>query len=217
MVLTKTIQTGLILCACLCAGSAIAQDNPLNSSFTLFGGARTGGEIDVEETSSVYEAGDAGSFGLIWNTEHSRNTEWEVYLSHQQTEFELNDPMLGVSAIDMDMYSLQLGGIYEFEDQFISNSMRPYVSMTFGGTHVKSDSDGGDSDTFLSGSIGLGLKIRPDERLGFRLEGRVHGVVVDESSKLFCAVGPDENVCAIELKGDMLGQFEAFAGITFRF
>ena len=206
-----------MLCASLWVCAAHAQDSELNSSFTLFGGARTGGEIEVEETSSVYEADDASSFGIIWNTEHSRNTEWEVYFSHQQTEFELDDPMLAVPVIDLDMYTLQLGGIYVFDDQFISDSIHPYLSLTLGGTHVESNDEGGDSDTFLSGSIGLGLKFRPGERLGFRLEGRLHGVVINESSRIFCSVGPDENVCEIEVEGDMLGQFEAFAGITFRF
>jgi hypothetical protein len=217
MVVARQLQNGILLCACLWAGSAFAQDNRLNSELSAFGGVRVGGEIEVEESASTYDADDSSSFGLVWNTAHTGNTEWEVYFSRQQTEFDLSDPLLVVPVIDLDMVTLQLGGTYLFDGEFLSDSVQPYLAMTLGGTHVKSDADGGDSDTFISGSIGLGLKFMRGSRLGFRLEGRMHGLLVKESSKLFCSVGPVENVCAVEIEGDMLGQFEAFAGITFRF
>lgn len=214
MVVTRTLQIGM---ACLLASGAVAQENRLNSEFTLFGGVRLGGEIDVEESNEVYEADDAPGFGIIWNTEHSRVTEWEVYFSRQQTDFELDDPLLVVPVIELDMYTLQLGGTYLFGRGSKYDSVEPYMAMTLGGTHIKSDANGGDSDTFISGSIGLGLKFRRGERLGFRLEGRLHTTLVEESSRIFCSAGPVENVCAVEVEGDALGQFEAFAGISFRF
>ena len=208
-----TQRIGVALLTCFAAFAANAQENKLDSEFTAFGGVRAGGEIEVEESDSAYEADDSTSFGLIWNTHYKANTEWEVYFSRQQTEFELSDPMIVVPTIDLELYTLQLGGTYLFDGE----SVQPFLSMTLGGTHVKTDADGGDSDTFLSGSIGLGLKFRQGERLGFRLEGRLHGVLVGESSKLFCSTGPEENVCVVQVEGDMLGQFEAFAGVTFRF
>lgn len=212
MVVT-TQRMGLAMLACFAVVTANAQENRLDSEITAFGGMRVGGEIEVEESDAVYDADDSSSFGLIWNTNYKRNTEWEVYYSQQQTEFELSDPMIVVPTVDLDLYTLQLGGTYLFDGE----SVQPFLSMTLGGTHVKTDADRGDSDTFLSGSIGLGLKFRQGERLGFRLEGRLHGVLVGESSKLFCSTGPEENVCVVEVEGDMLGQFEAFAGVTFRF
>jgi hypothetical protein len=89
--------------------------------------------------------------------------------------------------------------------------------MTLGGTHAKADSEFGGSDTFFSGSIGLGLKFREGQRLGFRLEGRAHGVLVSSNSSLFCQTGPDENICVVRLEGNLFSQFEAFAGVIFRF
>jgi hypothetical protein len=217
MVVTRTLKIGMACFACLLAGGAIAQENRLNSEFSVFGGVRLGGEVDVDESNEVYEADDASSFGIIWNTDHSRETEWEVYFSRQQTDFELSDPLLVVPVIELEMYTLQLGGTYLFDGAFYSDTVQPYMAMTAGGTHIKSDADGGDSDTFFSGSIGLGLKFRRGERLGFRLEGRLHATLIDDSSRVFCSVGPVENVCAVDVEGDALGQFEAFAGISFRF
>lgn len=213
MVVTKFARYWLTGLALLCTFSAFAQSDALETEFTIFGGLRAGGEISVEDSDAVYEAKDSSSYGFIWNTRQKRNTEWEVYFSQQQTEVERSDPLLTSPAIDVDIYTLQLGGTYLFEGKGVT----PFLAMTLGGTHVKADSDSGDSDTFVSGSLGLGLKFRDGERLGFRLEGRAHGVLIASNSKLFCRTGPDENICVVQVEGDLFTQFEAFAGITFRF
>jgi hypothetical protein len=59
--------------------------------------------------------------------------------------------------------------------------------------------------------------MQPSKRLGLRLEARLNGVLMRDSTKLFCQTGPDANVCAVEIEGSMLGQLETFAGIVFRF
>jgi len=213
MVVTRSAKYSLLCAVLLSASNVFAQSDALETELTVFGGLRTGGEINVEDSDAVYEANDSSSFGLIWNAREKRNTEWEVYFSQQQTEVERSDPLLLRPRIDVDIYTLQLGGTYLFEGRHV----RPYLAMTLGGTHIKADSDSGSSDTFFSGSLGFGLKFREGERLGFRLEGRAHGVFVSSNSKLFCRTGPDENICVVQLEGDMFAQFEAFAGITLRF
>lgn len=204
----------ILVCVVLLGTSnAFAQSDALETEFTIFGGLRAGGEMSVEDSNVVYAAKDSSSYGLIWNTRQKRNTEWEVYFSRQQTEVERSDPFFIIPAIDVDIYTLQLGGTYLFD----GNGVRPYLATTLGGTHVKADSASGDSDTFFSGSLGFGLKFREGERLGFRLEGRAHGVLVSSNSKLFCRTGPDENICVVQIEGSLFAQFEAFAGVTFRF
>ena len=213
MVVTNTARFWLLCVVFLGTSKAFAQSDALETEFTIFGGLRAGGEISVEESDAVYTAKDSSSYGLIWNTRHQRNTEWEVYFSRQQTEVELSDPFFILPGIDVDIYTLQLGGTYLFDGE----GVRPYLAMTLGGTHAKADSENGGSDTFFSGSIGLGLKFREGERLGFRLEGRAHGVLVSSNSKLFCQTGPDDNICVVQIEGDLFSQFEAFAGVTLRF
>jgi hypothetical protein len=203
----------LICVVFLGTSNAFAQNDALETEFTIFGGLRAGGEMNAEDSDVVYKANDSSSYGLIWNTRHQRNTEWEVYFSRQQTEVELSDPFFILPGIDVDIYTLQLGGTYLFDGKVV----RPYLAMTLGGTHVKAESDSGDSDTFFSGSLGFGLKFREGERLGFRLEGRAHGVLVSSNSTLFCRTGPDENFCIVQIEGSLFSQFEAFAGVTFRF
>ena len=193
------------------APAAIAQG--YNTEFTLFGAYRFGGTVDVMDSDASYEAQDSPSFGLIWNHHHETNTQWEVFFSRQKTKVELSDPALGDPIVDVDLYTLQLGGTYLWE----GDAVRPYLTATLGGTHIKSDAGDGDSDTFISGSIGVGVKMQPGERLGFRFEARAHGVLMRDSTKLFCQTGPNLNVCAVEIQGDWLGQIETFAGIVFRF
>lgn len=213
MVVRTAAKLGLLATLCLSGGSVFAQDASLNSSFTLFGALRTGGEFSALESDVTYDAQDSSSYGLIWNTRHKRNTEWEVYFSHQPTEVERREPLVISPRFDMDIYTLQLGGTYLFDGQ----GVQPFLSMTLGGTHMRADSDAGDSETFISGSIGLGLKFREGERLGFRLEGRAHGALVSDKSRLFCRTGPVENICVVEIEGDFFTQFELLAGVTYRF
>ncbi len=213
MVVRNSELFWLICVVFLSLSNAFAQSDALETEFTIFGALRAGGEMNAEDPDVVYKANDSSSYGLIWNTRHQRNTEWEVYFSRQQTEVELSDPFFILPGIDVDIYTLQLGGTYLFEGQ----GVRPYLVMTLGGTHIKADSESGGSDTFFSGSLGLGLKFREGERLGFRLEGRAHGVLISSNSRLFCRTGPDENVCVVQLEGDLFSQFEAFAGVTLRF
>lgn len=213
MVVRKSSKVCWICFVLLGTTNAFAQSDALESELTLFGGLRTGGEFNEVDSDVSYEASDSSSFGLIWNTRHKQNTQWEVYFSGQQTDVENNDFSLNLPAIDIDIYTLQLGGTYLFE----GGRVRPFLAMTLGGTHIKADSDNGDSDTFVSGSLGLGFKFREGERLGFRLEGRFHGVLVSDDSKLFCSTGPEQNICVVEIDGNVFSQFEAIAGITFRF
>jgi len=211
MKIKSLICPGLLV-ALVAAASVSAQQ--LDSELTVFGAYRFGGEVDVDGADAIYEAQDSPSYGLIWNTRHKANTQWEVYFSAQDTEVELSDPLIASPVVDIELYSLELGGTYLWERQ---GSVQPYLSATLGGTHIKANVAGGDSDTFISASLGVGIKMRPSERIGFRLEARMHGVFVRDSTELFCRTGPDLNVCAVRLQGDVLGQLETFAGITYRF
>ena len=210
---TDLHHIGLAFALLIAATSAAAQE--LNTELTVFGGYRFGGSINVLDSDATYEVQDSSSFGLIWNHRHQANTQWEVFFSQQQTEVELSDPMIADPIVDVELYTLQLGGTYLWE----GDAVRPYLVMTLGGTHIKSNpvNGNGDSDTFFSGSIGVGFKMQPTRRLGLRLEARAHGVLMRDSTKLFCQTGPDANVCAVEIDGSMLGQLETFAGIVFRF
>jgi hypothetical protein len=61
------------------------------------------------------------------------------------------------------------------------------------------------------------MKLMPSSRIGIRVEARAYGTLLSSDTKLFCQTGPDQNICAVQVDGNLLSQFETFAGITFRF
>lgn len=206
----QTLSLALLL-GTLGTTSVVADE--LRTELTPFVGYRFGGTFDIEGSSDSYRLDDSEAFGLVLNLRNDDNTQWEIFYSQQSTTARL-EGTTGVSPeVDTDLYTLQLGGTYQGD----GDTVRPYVAMTLGGTHIKTLANSSQSDTFFSGSIGLGLNISPSNRVGLRLEARAYGTLTDSSTDLFCRTGPDANVCAIRVDGNLMSQVETFAGIVFRF
>jgi hypothetical protein len=201
-----------LLGACLSA-PAFAQQAPAKFEITPFGGYRFGGSFEIEDSPDSYDFEDSTSYGLILNFPHRANTRWEVLYSKQSTEAEFTGATVNDAVIDVDLQMLQIGGTYQFE----GNKVIPYLAATIGATHAKAQSTGSESDTFWSGSIGLGFLVSPNSRVGLRLEARAYGTFTNSSTDLLCVSGPQGAGCAISVAGDLLGQIETFAGVVFRF
>ena len=190
---------------------ALAQD--ATTEITAFGAFRFGGTFEDDQSDASYELEDSPSFGLILNIRDRDNTQWEIFYSQQQTEAEFLGGTVNDPEVDVDLHVLQLGGTYQWDGEVA----RPYLAFTLGGTHIRTSSAESNSDTFFSGSIGVGMKFLPTSRVGIRVEARAYGTLIDSGTDLFCSTGPDANVCAIRVEGEMLSQFETFVGVTFRF
>jgi predicted porin len=196
-----------------CLSPAYGQEAAAKFELTPFGGYRFGGSIEIEESPESYEFEDSASYGLIFNFPHRANTRWEILYSKQSTEAEFTGLTPDDPVIDVDLQVLQIGGTYQFE----GDTVIPYLAATLGATHAKATSSGSESDTFWSGSIGLGVLISPHSRVGLRLEARAYGTLVNSSTDLLCVSGPQGAGCAIGVAGDLLSQMETFAGVVFRF
>ncbi len=192
---------------------ALSQAQEAAAEITAFGAYRFGGTFEQEQSEAEYELNDSPSFGLIVNIRHQDPTQWEIFYSQQQTEAEFLGVTTNDPEVDIDLHVLQLGGTYQFDGEVA----RPYLAFPLGGTHIRTSSTESRSDTFFSGSIGVGMKFLPTSRVGIRVEARAYGTLVSSSTDLFCSTGPDTNICAIRIEGKMLSQFETFAGITVRF
>lgn len=205
------IRQALAILILISASSATtAADEALNFEMTPFGGYRFGGTFDIADTDDSYELADSASFGLILNLRDQHNTQWELLYSTQSTDAEPNSGTGLLQSVGIDTHILQIGGTYQGQE----DTVRPYVAATVGGTHIRSDAD---SDTFFSGSLGVGLQLMPNERVGIRLEVRGYATLTDSDTDLFCSTGPDQNICAVRVDGEILGQMETFAGLVFRF
>jgi hypothetical protein len=203
----------IVLLAAFAWLPAWAQQAPAKFELTPFGGYRFGGSFEIEDSSDSYDFEDSTSFGLILNFPHRANTRWEILYSNQTTEAEFTGATTNDALIDVDLHMLQLGGTYQFE----GDKVIPYLAATLGATHAKATASGSESDTFWSGSIGLGVLTSPHSRVGLRLEARAYGTFTNSSTDLLCVSGPQVAGCAISVAGDLLSQIETFAGVVFRF
>ncbi len=194
-----------------CSVPAIAQE--FNFELTPYGAYRVGGEFEDTASALSIDIDDSESFGLIFNARHSPITQWEVIYSRQETSADAAGLGLSSPAPDLTIDYLQAGGTYNWEGKRV----RPFLSLTIGGTYVDVGTPGFDSDTFYSFSLGLGLQINPNSRLGARLEARGYGTLLDADSDLFCQFGPGNNVCAVRIDGTLMWQTEAIVGIVVRF
>jgi len=182
---------------------------------TPYGAFSFGGTFAEDESDISAELDDAASFGLIFNIREAANTQWEIIYSLQSTDAEISGASSGPDRIGMDVHYLQGGGTYLGD----GNVARPYLAATIGATHFDAKSDDYQSDTFFSFSLGTGLQIRPNDRLGIRLEARVFGTLVQSGSDLFCISDPGNGTagCLVTVTGEVLWQTQAMAGLTFRF
>lgn len=208
----------LTLIALLTLGPpALAQG--YNVELTPFGGYRFGGDFDVStdtdmmSTADSVELADSSSYGMLVDIRHSDITTYQFLYSEQTTDAEIRGTNLAFDSIDTTVRVFQLGGTY----RGAGDRVQPYLAATVGGTHIRTSGLDSQSDTFFSGSIGVGVNVMPTSRVGLRFEARAYGTLTDSDTDLFCRTGPDINFCAVRVQGTILGQVEAFAGITVRF
>ena len=195
------------------AAASTAPAQAFENEITPYLGYRTGGSFDASNIPGRYNISDAESYGLIVGFTTPNQAQLEVHYAKQETDARFDRVTPNDRDVDLDLETLEVGGIYEFNGRL----MRPYVSGTVGATRVGVRSTESRSDTFLSGSFGLGLKYRPDDRVGARLEVRLRGIVVSSSTGLFCSTGTGGSGCSVAIGGNVVGQVETFAGLVFRF
>jgi hypothetical protein len=191
----------------------MAQEDNFNFEITPYGAYRFGGEFEATTGNISIEVDDNSSYGLILNARHSPITQWEILYSHQETSADTLGLGLAEPVLDVDVDYLHAGGTYLWDGDHV----RPFLSATLGITQIDISTPGYDSDSFFSFSVGLGLQVRPTDRLGIRLEARSFGSLLDSDTDLFCQTGPANNICAVRIDGTVLWQLEAIAGIVFRF
>ena len=199
-----------------------AQEPPLRFEITPYAAYRVGGEFEPQEAPSApkaaggFELHEGNAEGLIFDIRTSEgNGQWELLYAHQETELDTQPSFAGGPTIDLDVSHFQFGGTYLFTVD--SDAIAPFISMTAGLARFEPRLDGADAENYFSWSLGGGVHLRADKRVGVRLEARAYSTIIDDNSALFCVFSPTVNSCAIAVEGDQLYQFEARVGIVARF
>jgi len=192
----------------LLSQNAQAEQRLRNIQVTPFAGFTFGGDIKVEDEADpdqqqTFSLDESANFGVALNWPSRYPTEWEVYFNHQDTKLKDSGAKLSID-------TLQLGGTYLGT---LSTAM-PYFVATAGATRIAPKNTS--ADYFFGFSVGGGWKFFPTKRIGLRLEGRALGTVISSNSSWVCGVNGG-GACAIRTSGNMLWQFQANAGVVFRF
>src|SRR5688572_6769938 len=207
------------LAICAAVAPAAAQEHAFRFEITPYAAYRAGGEFEPQAEPKVaggFELHEGNAEGLILDIRTSEgNGQWEVLYAHQATELDTQPSFVGGPTLDLDVSHLQFGGTYLFEVD--SPAIAPFLSMTAGLARFEPRLDGADAENYFSWSLGGGVHLRVDRRIGVRLEARAYSSLIDDDSSVFCVVSPTVNSCAIAVEGDQLYQFEARVGIVARF
>jgi hypothetical protein len=200
---------------------AAAQEPPLRFEITPYAAYRVGGEFapqaePKDPVAGGFELHEGNAEGLIFDIRTSEgNGQWELLYAHQATELETQPSFVGGPTLDLDVSHFGFGGTYLFTVD--SNAIAPFISMNVGLARFEPRLDGADAENYFSWSLGGGVHLRADKRVGVRLEARAYSTIIDDDSALFCVVSPTVNSCAVFVSGDQLYQFEARVGLVARF
>jgi hypothetical protein len=200
--------------------SAAAQEPPFRFEITPYAAYRVGGEFEPQEGQAKapggFELHEGNAKGVIFDIRTSDGTgQWELLYAHQATELDTQPTFLGGPTLDLDVSHFQFGGTYLFTVE--SPGIAPFISLGAGLARFEPRLPGTDAENYFSWSLGGGVNLRADRRVGVRLEARAFSSIIDDDNALFCVVSPAVNSCAVFVEGDQLYQFEARVGLVARF
>ena len=202
----------------MCAGIATADAAERAGRFeiTPFASYLMGGNFNEQDGDLEFDLESAGAFGFTLNGPAGRNWsdgQWEFLYAHQGTDVDTQGAFLGGSLVDIDIDYYQFGGVYLFEGE----SVKPFIGMTLGLSRFDPRPGEFSAEEFFAASLGGGVKLNAKGRVGVRLEGRVYTSFIDSNSSIFCESDFGAGGCLIVVDSSTLVQWEARAGIVFRF
>ncbi len=192
---------------------AVARESPYRFEITPSVGYSTGGSFDESGGSGRIEINDATARGLVFNVLANPNGQYELLYSRLSADADTTGFLTGDPTIDIDIEHLHLGGTYLFDGR----DTRPFVALTLGVSRYDPGLTESRSERFFSASLGAGVQLNATRRLGMRIEARVFATFVDDDSDLFCRSDAGGGACLVQFDASTVTQWQARAGLVFRF
>ncbi len=178
---------------------------------TPFYGYQFGGKHSVYE--GEININDAQNFGLSLNFEvpYKEGTQMEILWIMQKSNLYKRNYYTGISENLFGLYThyIQVGGIYGLQQ----NNLLPFVSLAVGAVLFHPTSSRYSDEWFFSMSLGGGVKIYLNERLGIRLQARALFPIIWGGGGLWCGSGG----CSVGIGGtSSIVQGDVTAGLIIR-
>lgn len=174
-----------------------------------FTGHRYGGSFVDSNTAADFEVADAAAFGLMFDFDLEPDKQIEILLSHQNTYLSTTGTFTGNPLFDLTIDYYHIGGLYMFPE---GDRVRPFLSGTFGLTHMDPKRADLTTENRLSLSLGGGAKIFFTGNLGLRFDVRAIYTALNANAEVFCSGG-----CAIKVYSNGFVQTEISAALMMRF
>ena len=169
-------------------------------------GYRSGGALQHPAPQPPVNPQGGGDWGFVVGRSATKTTRYELLYSHQGSA--LTDTTDPNNAFDLEIHYLHLGGTVDVKQERFT----PFVSGGLGMTYMNPNRVGLQNEANVSLSLGGGVKWYPSPHLGLRLEVRGYGTLTEAGGSLFCDGG-----CDLQVRGDLLPQYETNLGLIFRF
>jgi hypothetical protein len=195
------------------AAPAAAQTAAGKFELTPFAAYRVGGTFTEEDGDGLVELNESSAQGIMFNIMANPNGQYELLYSRQSTSATTRGFYDGDPTIDIDVEHYHFGGTYLFDGQ----NTRPFIALTLGASRFDPKHEESTPQTYFSASLGAGVQLAASSRFGIRFEARAFATFVDDSSRIFCSSINGTGSCLIRVEGNLLMQWEARAGLVFRF
>jgi len=195
----------LVLAIAVSAGGAAAQ-----TSLTLYGGARGGGDFEDANgngTTFKLKSGGAVSASVDWQLDDGR--VGQVFYSFQRSA--LPGTAFGQPAdVTVNISYLHLGGLAFFDGD--ARNGGGYVVGGLGATFLSPGLGGLSDEVRASANVGVGWDWPLARNIALRTELRGYWTFINTSGQLFCSGG-----CVVSIRADSLVQAEAMVGVSIAF
>jgi hypothetical protein len=192
---------------------AAAQNTASKFELTPFVAYRVGGSFSEEDGDGQVDLNESSAEGIMFNIMANPKGQYELLYSRQSTDARTRGFYPGDPTIDIDIEHYHFGGTYLFDGQ----NVRPFIALTLGASRFDPKHAESTAETFFSASLGAGVQLAATRRVGLRLEARAFTTFIDDSSAIFCSSIDGSGSCLIRVEGNLLTQWEARAGLVFRF
>ncbi len=166
-----------------------------------------GGELELDSSPT---------YGAVVNIQAANsgkaNSMIELHYSRQDTSLRF-DPNIGPSTklFDIAVEHYQIGGVGEIvQPAGGEKKVVPFTVATLGFTRYSAKAGGIDDEYKFAFTLGLGLKVKINPRMGLRFHGRLITTLINTSAGLFCGPGG----CAGGVTGTAVYQSELAAAFV---
>ncbi len=177
---------------------------------TAFGGIRLGGDFTYNTFNSLastkVDVANTPNFGVILDVTMNDYTQLEILFDHQGSELTAENPPPGlenIPVIDLSIDYYQVGGLYQRPE----GDARPFLAVTLWAAHLNPKGDFENRWRF-SGGMAVGVKYFFSESVGFRLQSRLMGTVINNANVLCdvfgCFVAGGNYMVQIDFSGGLI-------------